>query len=151
VSEHIMSFRCVSCGEYINTSMAQCRYCAAPIDAEVARKFSLEQDKVNKACSEASYIKSVAVVLAVSCGLSFLPIPIFNNMALLFFCATYLAVPTMVLRWQYKFGQLRSSDPDYSKAKRVRNVALLLWGVASIPFVMFFLLIGAMYLKRQAL
>jgi hypothetical protein len=148
MSENIMSFRCVSCGEYINTSMTQCRYCEAPIDPEVARMVSVEQDKVNNACSEASYIKSIAVVLVVACGLSFLPIPVVSTVAFLFFCATYLAVPVMVLRWQLKFGQLRSSDPDYAKAKKVKTVALLLWGVSSIPLILMFLLIGAMLLTR---
>lgn len=148
MSENIMSFRCVSCGEYINTSMRQCRYCEAPIDPEVARVVSLEQDKVNNACSEASYIKSIAVVLVIACGVSFLPIPLISSVAFLFFCATYLAVPVMALRWQFKFGQLRSSDPDYAKAKKVRTVALLLWGVSSIPLILLFLLLSAMILAR---
>jgi hypothetical protein len=146
-----MGFRCIACGEYINTSMTQCRFCAAPVDPEVARMVSLEQDKVNNACSEASYIKSIAVVLAIACGLSFLPIPVFSTVAFLFFCATYLAVPIMVLRWQVKFGQLRSSDPDYQKAKRVKNIALLLWGIASIPLFFLFLLIGLAVVSRMAL
>ncbi len=149
MSENIMSFRCVSCGEYINTSMTQCRYCEAPIDPEVARMVSAEQDKVNNACSEASYIKSIAVVLAIACVVSFLPIPLVSTVAFLFFCATYLAVPVMVLRWQIKFGQLRSSDPDYAKAKKVKTVALLLWGASSIPLILMFLLLGAMILTRS--
>lgn len=148
MSETLMSFRCVSCGEYINTGMTKCRYCSAPIDPEVAKLRSLEQDKVNNACSEASYIKTVAVVLAVSCVLAFLPIPIISTVAFLFFCGTYLAVPVMLIRWQLKFGQLKSSDPDYAKAKKVRIIALLLWAVSSIPLVLLFLLIGAVMLAR---
>jgi hypothetical protein len=149
MSENIMSFRCVSCGEYINTSMTQCRYCEAPIDREVARFVSLEQDKVNNACSEASHIKSIAVVLVIACLVSFLPVPLISTVAFIFFCGTYLAVPVMSLRWQIRFGQLRSSDPDYAKAKKVRLVALLLWGVSSIPLILMFLLIGAMVVSRS--
>jgi hypothetical protein len=128
--------------------MSKCRFCSAPVDTNAARLASFEQDKVNKACSVASYIKTIAVVLAISCGLSFVPIPFFNSVAFLFFGCTYLAVPVMVLRWQLKFGRLRSTDPDYSKAKKVRNIALLLWGVASIPILLWFALIASLLLAR---
>jgi hypothetical protein len=148
MSEDLMTFRCLSCGEYINTGMTKCRFCSAHVDANAARAASFEQDKVNNACSEASYIKTVAVVLAISCGLSLVPIPFFNNVAFFFFGSTYLAVPVMVLRWQFKFGRLRSTDPDYARAKKVRNIALVLWGVASIPVVLWFLVMAPLVMRR---
>ena len=52
------------------------------------------------------------------------------------FIITFFIVIILIIRWQVKFGRLETSDPDYQRAKRLRNVALLLWLVAIPLFVM---------------
>jgi len=47
----------------------------------------------------------------------------------------------LFLRWQLKFGNLLTNDPDYAKAKRSRNVAAILLvlaipsGIVFSPFI----------------
>jgi hypothetical protein len=35
-------------------------------------------------------------------------------------------VVVMLIRWQVKFGKLKTTDPDYGRAKRSRNITLVL-------------------------
>jgi hypothetical protein len=57
-------------------------------------------------------------------GLSFVP---FMPMVFWGFLGTFVAVLVMFIRWQVKFGGLKTNDPDYGQAKRAKNVALILW------------------------
>ena len=51
----------------------------------------------------------------------------------------------LLIRWQVKFSGLLTDDPDYQRAKRSRNIALILWllaiplGFLVGPFLSFFL------------
>ena len=38
----------------------------------------------------------------------------------------------MLIRWHIKFANLITSDEDYKRAKRSKNIALILW-IAAIP------------------
>jgi cytosine/uracil/thiamine/allantoin permease len=43
---------------------------------------------------------------------------------------TFVVVMIMLIRWQVKFGRLKTEDPDYSRARRSRNIVLVLWVIA---------------------
>jgi hypothetical protein len=113
--------------------MEQCRYCSMPIDRQAAAVAAETQSKVNQACSDASFARTAAVAIFIFLGLTFVPfISFFSSWA---FVVTFLAVAVMLIRWQIKFGRLHSGDPDYQRAKRVKNVTLLLWILAIPAFV----------------
>ena len=124
------TFPCPNCKEIINDTMEHCRYCSAPIDREAAIVAAENQSKVNQAYSDASFVRTAAVAIFIFLGLSFLPFISF--IAYLASIFTFLAVAVMLIRWQIKFGRLQSGDPDYLRAKRAKNITLLLW-VAAIP------------------
>jgi len=42
------------------------------------------------------------------------------------FLITFIVAVVLLIRWQVKFGSLITSDPDYQRAKRSKNIALLL-------------------------
>jgi hypothetical protein len=46
------------------------------------------------------------------------------------FLLTFLVSVVLLVRWQIRFGTLNTSDPDYQKAKKSRNIAGLLILVA---------------------
>ena len=131
--EQTLSFPCPSCKEIINDRAEKCKYCDAPIDKAVAQFSAEVQSKVNQAYSDASYLKTAAFAL-----LSFLAISLIPFMPFVFFGAVFLffALVVMLVRWQMKFSNINTTDPDYQKAKRNRNIALVLWVVAIPGFIL---------------
>ena len=133
------TFPCPNCKEIINDSMAQCRYCDAPVDPQAAAEAAALQSRVNQACSDASYLKTAALVMWALLGVS-LVIPVFAFQVFLGFVATLVVVLVLIVRWHVKFNQLRTDDPDYPHAKRSKNLAFLLW--LGALFVTLFLLLA---------
>jgi hypothetical protein len=121
------TFPCPNCNEIINDSMQTCRYCSTPIDRKAAEAAAELQAKVNQACSDASYLKTAALVMFAFLGLSLIP---FIPLVFWGFLFTFFAVIGMVVRWQKNFSGLKTNDPDYKKARRSKNLALVLWIVA---------------------
>jgi hypothetical protein len=112
--------------------MQTCKYCSVAVDPAIAGAAAELQDKVNRACSDASYLKTAALAMLVFLGLSFIP---FLPLVFWGFLFTFLAVIFMLIRWQVKFGSLVTSDPDYVRARRSKNLALALWIAAVILFI----------------
>ena len=138
------TFPCPNCNEIINDSMRECRFCRAPIDPQAARAAGELQARVNQACSDASYAASAAYVMLAFLLLDLIPlIPLVRVAYLL----TFFAVILMVIRWQVKFGGLQTRDPDYKRALFSRNVALVLWLVAT-PVWVVGQVVGAVVLSR---
>lgn len=127
------TFPCPSCREIINDSMTQCRYCSVPVDPRAAAEAAETQSRVNQACSDASYLKTAALVMWVFLGLSFVP---FVPLVLWAFFVTFFVVIGMVVRWQLKFNDIKTEDPDYPRARRSKNLALLLWLAALFVFLL---------------
>ena len=121
------TFPCPNCNEIINDSMRECRFCHVPIDPQAARAAGELQARVNQACSDASYTATAAYVMFAFLVLDLIP---FVPLVWLAYLLTFFAVIFLVVRWQVKFGQLQTRDPDYKRALFSRNVALVLWLVA---------------------
>ena len=126
------TYPCPSCNEIINETVEKCPYCATPVDRQAATAAAETQSKVNQACSDASYLRIAAFVMWVFLGLSFIPIIPAVGWGFLF---TFVTVLVMIIRWQGKFGGLKTNDPDYSRAKRNRNVAVILLLAAGGGFI----------------
>ena len=126
------TFRCMNCNEMVNESMQQCPFCKVTIDQQTAIAAAEVQDKANQAYSDASYVRTAAIAMWVFLGLSFIP---FIPLVAWAFVVTFLVVMVMLIRWQVRFGGLKTADPDYIKAKRSRNIALVLWLLAIPGFI----------------
>ena len=48
------------------------------------------------------------------------------------FFIIFVVVIVLVVRWQLRFSHLNTSDPDYAKARRSKNLAFVLWLVALV-------------------
>ncbi len=121
------TFPCPNCKEIINDQMKTCRYCNVPVDPAIAAHQAELQSKVNQACSDASYMRIVAGAMFIFLALSVIP---FLSFFFWGFLLAFFLVLIMGVRWQASFAGLVTSDPDYVKAKRSRNVAFILWLVA---------------------
>jgi len=122
-----LRFPCPSCKEIINDKMEQCRFCGAPVDKGVAQLLAERQSKVNQAYSDASYLKTAAFVMWGFLAVSLIP---FVPLVYYGFVVTFIVVIVLIIRWQLRFSNINTSDPDYAKARRSKNLALILWLVA---------------------
>ncbi|HSP62971.1 MAG TPA: hypothetical protein VLQ90_08330, partial [Pyrinomonadaceae bacterium] len=115
--------------EMINDSMKQCTFCSVPLDPAIAALVAERQEKANRAYSDASFLRTAAISMFVFLGISLIPL---LGIVYYGFLITFVAVAVMLIRWQVKFGNLRTDDSDYQRAKRSKNIALILW-LAAIP------------------
>jgi len=63
-------------------------------------------------------------------------VPLISLVTYLGFIITFFVVLVLMVRWQIKFGSIKTQDVDYQGAKRLRNVALVLWVVAFPLFLL---------------
>jgi hypothetical protein len=122
------TFPCPNCNEIINDSMRTCRFCSAPVDPQAAAAAAEIQSRVNRACSDASFLRTAAVAMFGFLALSL--VPFISLLTYLGFIITFFVVLVLIIRWQIKFGRLQTSDIDYRRSKRLRNLAIVLWLVA---------------------
>jgi hypothetical protein len=105
----------------INESAAQCRFCSFAIDPGVADLIAGRQQKVNEACSDASYLRRTAMAMYVFLGFALVFTFAYGG-----FLITFWMGVVLMIRWQVKFGELVTNDPDYKKARRSTSISLLL-------------------------
>ncbi|MGA2350188.1 MAG: hypothetical protein ABSF70_07140 [Terracidiphilus sp.] len=131
-------FQCPNCKETIDTSAQQCRFCHATIDAGAAEAAAEVMARINQACSDASYLKVMAIALLVAFAFSFVPIvSLLGTWALIFLL---FAVPVMLVRWWVKFRSIQSTESDFSRARGI-VIGISVPGVI-LPFIGLFLLFG---------
>jgi len=95
--------------------------------------------RVNQACSDASYLKVMAVSIPVFVALMYVPFT-----SLLGFAGYYFllfATPVMAVRWWVRFGRIKTEDQEFRSAKRTTLIVgklvplLLLYQLAKIALV----------------
>jgi hypothetical protein len=123
-------FACPQCGEMINTSMAQCAYCNAPVEPQWAAWAANAQATIASAFNHANNIMNVARALIVFFVISLIP---FLGFAGLAFIVMLFAFPILVLLWlsKYQWG-LQGIDKNHDDLKQARRRimrASIIWGV----------------------
>jgi hypothetical protein len=117
----IQVFPCPNCQETINTSQRQCAFCGAAVDPGAAVASAARTSLISQACSDASYLKIMAI-----CGASFFilsMVPLIGIVGSAGFLFVSLALPVMAGRWWYKFGAIHTDDPDFGSARRNAIIA----------------------------
>jgi len=143
-------FACPKCGEMINTSMAQCAYCNAPVDPQWAMFASNAQATIASGFNHANNIMLAARALIVLLVASFIPCGGF--VAGIGFNILLLAFPILVLIWfsKYQWG-LQGIDKDHSDLKQARRRimrASIIWGV--MLFLRLFLTITFTFISSRS-
>jgi hypothetical protein len=127
-------FECPNCKQTIDASAPQCRFCSAPIDPVAAEAAAEKMSKVNQACSDASFLRTMAISMLVFLGIMFVPF-----MGLLGICGYYFlvfAVPFMAIRWWVRFRAIRADDSDFKRAKTTVIVVSVLGTLPLLQFLM---------------
>ncbi len=125
-------FECPSCKQTIDASAPNCRFCSTPIDPVVAEAAAVKMAKVNQACSDASFLRTMAIGMLVFLGIMFVPF-----MSLLGICGYYFlmfAVPFMSIRWWIRFNAVRADDSDF---KRARTTVIVVSVLCALPLLNF--------------
>ena len=116
------TFRCPNCKEMVNDSMKDCPFCKVPLDPGVVALAAERQEKANRAYNDANFLKIAASSMYVFLGVGLIPLLGFVYYG---FILTFVAVLVMLIRWQVRFAGLLTDDPDYLRAKRSRNIAMI--------------------------
>ncbi|MBB5316925.1 hypothetical protein [Tunturibacter empetritectus] len=117
LSSVVSVFPCPNCKETINTSMQQCSFCHTPIDRSAAEQSAAITSTISQACSDASYLKVMLGILIPFGALIFFP---FLGLAgLIGFVFIKYAVPVMAIRWWVKYGRIKTTDPDFRRARGI--------------------------------
>jgi hypothetical protein len=75
-------FECPVCKRTIDASSTKCRFCSATIDPAAAELAAEKMAKVNQACSDASFLRTMALAILAFLGFMFVP-----------FLSIFLALP----------------------------------------------------------
>jgi hypothetical protein len=121
---------CPVCKQTIDASATQCRFCSAPIDPAAAEAAAETMARVNQACSDASFLRTMAISILVFLGVMFIPF-----MTWLGICGYYFlmfAVPFMTIRWWVKFHAIRCDDRDF---KRARTTVIVITVLCLLPLI----------------
>jgi hypothetical protein len=88
--------------------------------------------RINQACSDASFLRTMAISILVFLGLMFVPF-----LTWLGVCGYYFlmfAVPFMAIRWWIKFHAIRADDPDFRRAK---TTVIIVSALVTLPLLWF--------------
>lgn len=143
------TFPCPNCNQLVMADVETCRHCSSPIDAAVAEAAATTQDQVNRSYSDAMVIRNLAVGMWVFFLIRFIPfVGIVGWVGML---GLLVGVPFKLILWQVRFGRIKTSDPDYKKAKTNRLIAFVIWLPLPLLIVFFLviLLLAAMGTGRR--
>lgn len=124
-------FECPVCKQTIDSSSTQCRFCSATIDPAAAEAAAEKMAKVNQACSDASFLRTMAITILVFFGFMFVPFLNFLGWAGYWFLM--FAVPFMTIRWWVKFGAIHADDRDF---KRARGTVIAISILGPLPLLL---------------
>jgi len=135
-------FACPKCGEMINTSMAQCVYCNAPVDPQWAKWASKAQATITSAFNHANNIMLAARGMAVLVVATFFPGG-GGNIAAIALIAMIFVFPILVLIWfskyQWNLQGIDKKHDDFKQSRRrilkaaiVYAVTIIAWPVISV-------------------
>ncbi|MBS1789465.1 MAG: hypothetical protein JST85_17200 [Acidobacteria bacterium] len=145
--EQPKTFRCLNCGEVINTAMKECAFCGVTLDAEVAAATANFQKAFDNACTEARTLKIMALVSVGFYLASWLPL--IGDNATVFFMILFVLIPIMLGRWWMVYHRLQSTEERFRLAQRNMMTAIIVWGV--MGGIWLAVVLARTYLMRRGL
>jgi hypothetical protein len=118
-------FECPNCKQTIDTSSTQCRFCSASIDPTAAEAAAAKMARINRACSDASYLKIAALCAPAFFLIFFIPfMALLGEFGLLFLS---VATPIWIILWCFRFLRIQTDDPDFRRAKKTVFFVAVAW------------------------
>ena len=121
------TFPCPRCREIIDTTMTSCTYCSAAIDPGEAAATAANQERVQRACGQASSTRITALMMPVFFVLSFAPF--IGGIGSLGIAVATVVVLYNGLQWHRRYRGLESADPDLPRARKAIGEAFFAWAV----------------------
>ncbi len=121
------TFRCLNCGEIINTAMTKCIFCGEMMDRDAALATAEFQKTLDNACIEARTLKIMALVLVPFYLATWLPV--IGNSAIMFFPILFILTPIMLGRWWMLYHRLQLNHDRLKQAQRNVMTAIIVWGL----------------------
>ncbi|PYS91190.1 MAG: hypothetical protein DMF64_13150 [Acidobacteria bacterium] len=140
MQDQIQVIRCPHCKEYIDARSAHCRFCHGYIDTLTTQVAAEMQQRVNAAYNDALWLRNGAGAYAIIAVIRLI-VPFFGLATNVVLPIMFVALPVMLIRWRVRFGRLQTDDPDYPRAKRNWQAALLLWLPVSVAWLILVLLL----------
>ena len=120
-------FECPHCRQTIDTTSARCRFCSGEIDPAQAEAAAVKMARINRACSDASYLKIAALCAPAFLLILFVPfMTLMGEIGLIFL---EIAVPVWIVLWCFRFLNIKTDDPDFRKAKKTVFIVAIVWAV----------------------
>ncbi len=120
-------FECPNCKQTIDTASPQCRFCSASIDPQAAEAAAVRMARINRACSDASYLKIAALCAPAFLLIFFIPfMTLLGELGLIFLA---LAVPVWIALWCFRFLRVQTDDLDFRQAKRTVFIVAVAWAI----------------------
>lgn len=137
-------FACQKCGEMINTLMAQCAYCNAPVDPQWAALAANAQKTITSAFNYANNLMLAARGMVVLVGASFFPLG--GIIFAIVVGSGLFGFPILVLNWFWKYQwSLKGIDKYHEDLKQSRSrvlKALIIYVVTIIAWPVGLVIIG---------
>jgi len=132
------TFPCPNCNAFILGESTQCRYCSVVIPPDFAQSAVQAQNRINKACDEASWLRSFTGAMWVFFFLRWIP---FIGLAGWFgMLLAFLSAPVWLAYWWIRFARIKTADVDFAAAKRNWIISLFLWLLMFAVFFFFIIL-----------
>jgi hypothetical protein len=132
-------FECPNCKETIDANAETCRFCGMKVDHEAARRAAALMAMINKAYSDASYIKIAALAIPVFFLVRI--VPFFGWVGLVGVWVLLFAVPIGAMRWSLKYREIATDDAEFRRARStVKRTGLIVAGVLVLFLALNFLL-----------
>lgn len=116
---------CPSCKQTIDISSTECRFCSASIDPAAEEAATAKTARINRACTDASYLKIAALCIPAFLLTVFIPFTELLAKAGVIFLE--IAIPIWIVLWCVRFLRIRSDDPDFRSAKKTVVVVAIFW------------------------
>ncbi len=118
-------FECPNCKQTIDTASPECRFCSKPIDPQAAEAAAAKMARINRACSDASYLKIAALCAPAFLLIFFIPfMTLLGELGLIFL---ELATPIWIILWCFRFLRIQTDDPDFRRAKKTVFIVAAVW------------------------
>lgn len=118
-------FECPNCHQTIDTASSQCRFCSAVIDPSLAASAAEKMARINRACSDASYLKIAALCAPAFLLIFFVPfMTLLGEVGLLFLA---VATPFWIVLWCFRYLGIDTDDSEYFRARRTVMAVAIVW------------------------
>jgi Flp pilus assembly protein TadB len=129
-NESLNIFECPVCKQTIGASTEKCPYCSTTIDRATAQAAVEKLSRINQACSDASFLRTMAISILAFLGIML--IPFFGLLGIVGYYFLLIAVPVLAIRWWLRFHALRTDDREFSSA---RTTVIVISALIVIPII----------------